>query len=88
MKGFEMKKFAETEQWVKPTESPTKVPTERALRCSRGSLLEPTSPAACQWALWLFLWQPHSRDTAPAAGETPDASLLFAASRSPPLVNS
>ncbi len=25
MKGFEMKKFAETEQWVKPTESPTKV---------------------------------------------------------------
>ena len=32
MKGFEMKKFAETEQWVKPTESPTKVPLCQ-LRC-------------------------------------------------------
>ena len=43
MKGFEMKKFAETEQWVKPTESPTKV-----LRCE---LRRPQCLLACQFAV-------------------------------------
>ena len=37
MKGFEMKKFAETEQWVKPTESPTKV-RQRELSTGKGIL--------------------------------------------------